>query len=60
MEDNQIHRGTEPVEAGRSLHLARALGTIVQGMVLGALLSMAIIELATVDRDVRVFRYQQF
>lgn len=60
MEHEQNHRGTEDVEAGRRLRVARALGIVTQGLVLGLLLSMAIVELATSDADVRLFRYQQF
>lgn len=39
---------------------ARRFGAILQGLVLGALVSAAIVELWAQAGDVRLFRYQNF
>jgi len=39
---------------------ALVLGRIVQGVVLGVLLTVALSEMATMIGDVRIFRYQGF
>ena len=39
---------------------ARHLGALVQGIILGLLVSVAVIELIAISDDVRLFRYQAF
>jgi len=44
----------------RKTSKAIVLGRIVQGVVLGVLLTIALSEMATMIGDVRIFRYQGF
>lgn len=39
---------------------ARNIGAILQGLILGALLAVALVEMWAESGDVRVFRYQNF
>ena len=45
---------------GRKTSKAWRIGAIMQGLVLGVLVSVAIVELWTRADDVRLFRYQNF
>jgi hypothetical protein len=44
----------------RQLHLLRRAGAVVQGLVLGLLLPLAVMELAALAGSVGAFKYQGF
>ena len=48
------------VEQTQKPQRALVLGRIVQGIILGVLLTVALSEMATMIGDVRIFRYQGF
>ena len=49
-----------PEHDGTAARRARLLGICLQGLVLGALLTIALTELWVQAEDVRLFRYQAF
>ena len=50
----------QPERSDKAARRARLLGVCLQGLVLGALLTVALTELWVQAEDVRLFRYQAF